>query len=294
MTIAELQREFLTDNKRIAPEDFFILLAHVLGKDKVFILSHPEYKISAANESRARNFFFRRMHNEPVAYVLGYKEFYGRNFIVTKDTLIPRPETEMIVDLAIEEIKKLKAKRIKKISVVDVGTGSGNIIISLAKQPKIKNCEFWGLDISKNTLTVALRNAKKHNVNKKIKFLQSDLLEKLWSNKIIKQSAHIIITANLPYLSPGIYNNTAKDVRDFEPKNALISGQKGLTHYYRLLKSLKNTGKPQSITLFLEISPEQKFVLKKYASKLFFGAQIEIKKDLAGKARVLEIHVDFL
>lgn len=290
MTIAELQKEFLPGkSKHIAPEDFFILLAEAIKKDKVFLISHPEYHIPAKCESLARNFFSRRAQSEPTAYILGSKEFYGMDFIVTKDTLVPRPETEMLVDLAIEEIKKRKMRGEKKITIVDVGTGSGNIIISLAKQ--FNNHEFLGLDISKNALTVARRNAKKHNVNKKIKFLRSDLLEKLFSNKTIKQYNNIIITANLPYLSRAAYDNTTKDVRNFEPKSALISKQKGLNHYYRLLKSLKNNYKLRSITLFLEISPEQKLALKKYVSKLFSDAQIETKKDLASRERVMKIKI---
>lgn len=287
MTIAELQKEFLTGKKRIAPEDFFILLAKATKKDKVFIISHPEYCISAKCESLARNFFSRRAQSEPTAYILGHKEFYGMDFVVTKNTLIPRPETETLVDIALEEIKKHKMRGGKKIAVVDVGTGSGNIIISIAKQ--FKNYKFFGLDISKNALTVARRNAKKHNVDKKIKFLQSDLLEKIFSNKTIKQYNNIIITANLPYLSRTTYNNTTKDVRNFEPKSALISKQEGLNHYYRLLKNLKNNSKLRSITLFLEISPEQKFALRKYVLTLFPNALIKIKKDLAGKKRVFEI-----
>ncbi len=298
MTIAELQREFLAyGDQRIAPEDFFILLSYALEKDKVFILSHPEYSINSKHEERARSFFSRRVEREPVAFILGHKEFYGIDFTVTQNTLIPRPETEMLVDLALEEIKKLKMKNgsRKKISVIDVGTGSGNIIISVVKtlknnHAKFDKFEFYGIDNFSLALKIARYNAKKHKVDKKIKFLKGNLLKPFTQKlKTENQKLKTIILANLPYLSHTIYAKTAKDVRDFEPKDALVSKQNGLAHYYRLLKSLKDIPHLPQVTLFLEISPEQKFSLKKYIATLFPDARVVTKKDLAGKERVFEI-----
>lgn len=294
MTIAELQKEFLTaGRKRIAPEDFFILLAHTLKKDRVFLFAHPEYTISAASEVRARNFFSRRAHHEPVAIILGYKEFYGRDFFVTKDTLIPRPETEVLIDLALEEITKYKTNGVKKIALVDVGTGSGNIIITLVKEIKkvrqSPDIRYYATDISAPALAIAKKNARQHRVSNIIKFHKGDLLDPYLPYTKVKTST--IIAANLPYISHAIYRNITKDVRDFEPARALVSKQSGLAHYYSLLKIVKNTSQLRPITLFLEISPEQSFSLQKYVIKLFPNAFIAIKKDLAGKKRVLTIRV---
>lgn len=294
MTIAELQKEFLTTSrKRIAPEDFFILLAHTLKKDRVFLFAHPEYTISAASEVRARNFFSRRAHHEPVAIILGRKEFYGRDFVVTKDTLIPRPETEVLIDLALEEITKYKTKGVKKISLVDVGTGSGNIIITLVKEIKkvrqLPDIRYYATDISAPALAIAKKNARQHRVSHIIKFHKGNLLDPYLPH--IETKRGTIMAANLPYLSSAIYRNAIKDVRDFEPASALVSRQAGLTHYYRLLKSVKNTSQLRPVTLFLEISPEQSFSLRKYIIKLFPDAFIALKKDLAGKKRVLTIRV---
>jgi release factor glutamine methyltransferase len=207
MTIAELQKEFLTTGrKRIAPEDFFILLAHTLKKDKVFLFAHPEYTISAANEARARSFFSRRTHCEPIALILGHKEFYGRDFAITKDTLIPRPETEILVDLALEEIRKYKTAGVKKIALVDVGTGSGNIIITLAKETKktlrLPDIRYYAMDISAPALAIAKKNARQHRVNNIIKFHKGNLLDPYLPHTETKRST--IIAANLPYLAPYI------------------------------------------------------------------------------------------
>lgn len=292
LAIKEIISEY---HKKIDSLDLELLIAHIIKKPREFILAHPEYKIPTLKVENLKLKIIRRIRNEPLAYILKHKEFYGLDFAITKDTLIPRPETEGLVELALDEIKKLKAKSAKKIVVIDVGTGSGNIIISVVKalqnnNTRFEHFAFYGIDNSAPALKIAKRKAKKHNVDKKIKFLKGNLLEPLVSSpRFIIPDSQFIILANLPYLSQGIYNNTTKDVRDFEPKNALISGQNGLAHYYRLIKSLKNTGESRSITLFLEISPEQKSALRKYASKFFPGAQIEIKKDLAGKARVVKI-----
>jgi release factor glutamine methyltransferase len=284
-------------HKKINSLDLELLIAHTIKKPREFVLAHPEYKIPKLKIENLKLKITRRMQNEPLAYIRGYKEFYGLDFAVTKDTLIPRPETEMLVDLALDEIKKLKTTSAKKIAVIDVGTGSGNIIISVIKalqnnNTKFEHFAFYGIDNSAPALKIAKRNAQKHKTDKTIKFLQGDLLKPVTkSQKLKTKNSEFIILANLPYLSRALYKNTSKDVRDFEPKNALISGQKGLAHYYRLIKSLKNTREPQSVTLFLEISQEQKLDLKKYTRNLFYGAPIKIKKDLSGRERVMKIKI---
>ncbi|MEI8096538.1 MAG: peptide chain release factor N(5)-glutamine methyltransferase [Candidatus Moraniibacteriota bacterium] len=305
MLLKELQNEFLVSGeKKISPADFFVLLSDVTKKEKTFLLAHPEYSLSGEEEKTLRNFFERRLHHEPVAYIIGHKEFYGYDFIVTPDTLVPRPETELMVELALNKIESGISNleyRKKKVTVADIGTGSGNIIISLVKEVEklyqIASIKYYASDISEDALIVAKENAKRHNVDKKITFHQSNLLES--SIEEISLADEIIILANLPYLSEEIYESSPEDVKNFEPKSALISDQDGLNHYYRLFEQIKNISKPPRLderergwaTLFLEISPEQASLLKKAIPLFFPQAPIKIHKDLAQKDRVVEIRI---
>lgn len=292
MLVCELQKKFLPS---LAPEDFILLLAHATGKEKVFLLAHPEYDITQSKETRAKSFFERRLQHEPIALIIGCKEFYGRIFIVTKDTLIPRPETELLVKLVLDRINNQKAKVKNQTTLVDVGTGSGNIIISLAKELenelRTTGGQLHAIDISKKALVVAKRNAQVHALDKNITFHHGDLLAP-YIKKNPQSENHLIIIANLPYISQKMYASLQKDVRDFEPKSALVSGQAGLKHYYRLFDNLKTySSRQKSTTLFLEISPEQKSSLKKCLFTLFPRAIIAIHKDLAHRDRIAEIHL---
>lgn len=293
MTIGDLQKLFLfSSGARIAPEDFFILLAHATKREKSSLLAHPEYSLDPEEEKTLRNFFERRLQHEPIAYIIRHKEFYGYDFIVTPDTLVPRPETELLVELALNKIESgiLNLEyREKKVTVADIGTGSGNIIISLVKEGEklyqVASIKYYASDISERALIVAKENAKKHHVDNIIEFHKSDLLESL--PKEIFSTDEIIITANLPYLSEEIYESSPEDVKNFEPKSALFSDQAGLDHYYRLFEQVKNISKPT--TLFLEISPEQTPLLEKNIPLFFPQASLKIHQDLAQKDRVAEI-----
>ena len=255
--------------------DLDLLVAHTIGKSREFILTHPEHEINKVQSGNLEKLIKRRFNHEPIAHILGEKEFYGLPFKVTKDTLIPRPETEMIV----EKILKLKPKNK---TILDVGTGSGNIIISLAKNLKMKN-SFYGIDISASALKIAKQNAKLNKVEKKIKFIRKSLLSGFKKNELEDS----IIIANLPYLSEKIYNETLPNVKNFEPKSALYSPKEGLDHYGKLFSQVKKLGIKTEI--ILEFSPEQKTSLDKLVKKIFPKAKLEFQKDLAKKWRILEI-----
>lgn len=308
MTIAQLQQEFLSSGgQRIAPEDFFILLAAATDKEKTFLLAHPEYALDAATGVKIRGFFARRRASEPVAYIVGRKEFYGRDFLLTPDTLIPRPETEMLVELALVEARSgipaspsgrenRESKKEKKILIADIGTGSGNIIISIASelirsysQFSIHNSLFTlhATDISEAALAVAKQNAKRHGVSDNIRFSAGNLLEPL--SKEVFSADKIIITANLPYLSESIYQASGDDVKKFEPRSALLSDQAGLDHYYRLLDQAKSLLKP--VTLFLEISPEQTPLLETHLASHFPQAETSVHQDISDRDRVVTIRL---
>ncbi len=290
MQISELIKKYRSE---INVFDLELLIANALGKTREFVLTHPEYSVNSRQNSIISKNIKRRIEREPIAYIVGHKEFYGLDFIVNKNTLIPRPETEQLIDLAINKISNL--------SVVDIGTGSGNIIISIAKELESKNykpktANYFGIDISKDALKVAKNNAKIHKLDKKINFLHGSLLEPLLkANKLTKLKANkLFITANLPYLSKEIYASAPVDVKKYEPKSALYSPNKGLGHYEKLLRQIKKllaTVRLPLVTCLLEISPEQKQPLTKLIKNLLPSAKIHFFQDLAGKWRVCKIQL---
>lgn len=298
MTATELQQKSLVSDQQITPEDFLILLAHATKKEKTYLLAHPEYILNKAEEATLQVFLERRLRHEPIAYIVGHKEFYGFDFKVTTDTLIPRPVTELIVELTLDRIRNYESRMENaknKMQILDIGTGSGNIVISLAKtlssrfEIRDSKYSFFATDISENALAIAKINAKIHNAMQNITFLHGDLLQP-YMKEHVRSPEQLIITANLPYLSQVIYNNTSSDVHDFEPETALLSPEDGLAHYYRLLQEVKSMELQRTkITLFLEISPEQTSTIKKYITTLFPKTRISIHKDLAQNDRVVEI-----
>ncbi len=291
MTLRELQSRFLPS---LAPEDFFLLLSHATHRDKVFLLAHPEYELSPEVATKAEAYLRRRLKHEPVAYITGHREFYGREFHVTRDTLIPRPETEHLIERVLDQLMKTKSKiRSEReiIDLIDIGTGSGNIIITLAKEIEElthkAEIKYFALDISKSVLAIAKDNAMRHDIATKITFLESNLLEHLPIPLL--QDHHLIITANLPYLSHDIYHESDPDVRDYEPENALVSGEDGLDHYTRLLIEVRALlPHVRSLTFFFEISPEQTILLTKHIRTVFPQATPLVFQDLSGRDRLIQ------
>jgi release factor glutamine methyltransferase len=278
MTIKEALK---LGNKKLGKQnkDAEILLSLVLRKNKEFLFTYPERNLTKNQIERYRNFIIRRYKGEPVAYLTGHKEFFGLDFIVNKKVLIPRPETELIV----EEALKLTKNKKQPIIIIDVGTGSGCIIISLAKK-LISGVLFFGADISKEALSIAKKNAKFNKVDKKIKFICSDLLKSSTSNSWDCNS-RVIITANLPYLTPAQIKSSPSI--KYEPRLALAAGYDGLKYYKELFGEIKNKFflDSGSLTLLCEIDPGQTEKIKKLANE-FFGGKIKIIKDLSKKDRI--------
>lgn len=272
-----------------------IIIAHGIKKSREFVMAHPEHELTSHQSSLIGKLVARRKKSEPIAYIIGHKEFYGLDFIVNKHTLIPRPETEQIVEEAMREACNTE-QRAKNIFIIDVGTGSGNIITSVAKvleKFQNPNFKFIGIDISKEALKVAKKNARVNTIDRKIKFIHGSLLTPLLKSKKLMPEK-LIITANLPYLSKDIYQSAPTDVKNYEPKSALYSAEEGLQHYRKLLQQIKQL--PTSCSLchvscFLEISPEQKKLLPELIKKIVPKAKIEFQKDLAGKWRICKINL---
>ncbi len=191
------------------------LLAFALGKDKTFLVAHAEYELSAEEQTRFDEVIGRRANREPFQYIVGRQEFYGLNFLVTNDVLIPRPETELIVEAAIEILKNKPSK------FCEVGIGSGCISVSILNA--LKNTSAIGSDISQNALKVAKKNAEIHRVSGRLELKVSDVFDSLLEEKFD------LIVSNPPYISVEDVKTLQPEVRDFEPPAALTDGADGFS-----------------------------------------------------------------
>jgi release factor glutamine methyltransferase len=258
--------------------DAQVLLADVLDKSRAWILAHPEATISNI-QSASLNVILARMEcGEPLPYVLGSWEFFGLQFEVTPDVLIPRPETELLVEEAIRWLKK-PGPADQGLKVIDVGTGSGCIAISLAVS--VPGLSITAIDISPAALEVARRNAEKMGVSDCITFVESDL----FSNPSI-QGPFTLMVANPPYIPTEILHNLT--VYNREPTHALDGGGDGLAVIRRILKESSDRLIPGGL-LLMEIESSEGPAALSLASGFFPKARILLHKDLAGQDRLLEI-----
>ncbi len=254
-------------NKRLELE---LLLAFVLKTDRAYLFMNLRKEISAAEIKKFDQLTKKLFANWPLAYLTGERNFYDRPFLVNASTLIPRPESEMIIDLLKEEVGNCE-----KATLVDVGTGSGCLIISLAAEIG-KDFKYYGLDNSRKALLVAEQNAKKIGV--KINFRDSDLLSNL-----PEMHGKVFLIANLPYLTPEQFRNEASIKK--EPKSALVSGKDGFKHYRNLFKQITKRKDLKNFFLIIEIDPRQKKLAIQEITKYFPGKTVKIYKDFRQKDR---------
>ena len=221
--------------------DSEILLSNILGKSRENILINLDKKIGSDDIIKFNDFIERRSLKEPIAYILKEKEFWSKNFVVNKSTLIPRPETELMV----EKLSKIYYG--KKIFILDIGTGSGCILISLLSE--LKNSIGIGVDISTKALKIAKINALKHEVDHKLRF------EKKCFSKIFYKKFDLIVS-NPPYIDQRKINKLDDDIKKFEPLIALNGGNDGLDVITKVIYKAKEILKIKG-TLALEIGNEQ-------------------------------------
>jgi len=260
------------DNPRLEAE---VLLADVLEKDRVYLYSHFDAPLNQQETDLYHQYIVRRCSGEPVAYITGHKEFMSLDFVVNRYVLIPRPETELLVETALELIAINHYTR-----VCDVGTGSGIIPICIAHYLPKADLELWAVDISTEALEVASQNALRYN--KDIKFYQSDLLD----SAELKQHRFDLITANLPYIPEGQIYSLPKSVKDYEPGLALFGGKDGLDLYRRLVPQAYGFLNPGG-SLLLEIDPGQVDSMQEILLSSSFS-EVKIHKDLSGRDRLVE------
>ncbi len=261
--------------------DASVLIAHVINKPRSWVMAHHELTLSASQQKHLDDSLMRLKSGEPFPYVLGQWEFFGLRFDITPDTLIPRPETELLVEKAIAWLQNHPAKR----SVADVGTGSGAIAVSVAVN--VLDAKILATDISYKALQVAKHNAKKFGVSERIKFAECDLLP-VQSQIPNRKSSIDMICANLPYIP----SKTLYDLPIYkrEPTLALDGGEDGLDPFRKLLTLSHHWLAPDGMMLFeIESTHGSKALSLAYAA--FPEARISLHQDLTGKDRLLQLEL---
>jgi len=253
-----------------------VLLAHVIGKPQTWVLAHPEAALSRSEQAELQALLSRLKKGEPLAYLIGKQEFFGLSFEVSPDVLIPRPETELLVETALAWLRSHPAAD----SVLDVGTGSGCVAISLAVN--LLRLKLVATDFSAEALAVALRNAQSHHVEDRIAFQQADLIP--------KDLGHFdLICANLPYIP----TRKLAEVNSlpFEPALALDGGLDGLAVIKRCLRLAPAHICMPGMLLF-EIEATTGNAALARARNAFPQAKISLLPDLTGKVRLLTIELE--
>lgn len=259
--------------------DASVLIAHILGKPRTWVIAHPEIILTPEQQEQMEASLLRLAGGEAFPYVLGRWEFFGLDFDVTHDVLIPRPETEILVEKAITWLQGHPGRG----SVADVGTGSGAIAIAIAVH--VPSVHILATDISANALRVAKQNAEKHRVIKQIEFVECDLLPGR-SPQGDRRAMLDLLCANLPYIPTDTLHNLAVFGR--EPSLALDGGTDGLDLYRRLF-AVTPEWMAEDGKLLLEIEATQGANIQRLAREVFGTAAVHLHRDLAGKDRLLEI-----
>jgi release factor glutamine methyltransferase len=250
------------------------LLASELGKDRSYLLAHFQDSVSESSAERFFDHITERRRGKPVQYLLGWQEFRGLEFEVTPAVLIPRPETELLVDAAVERFSEGNP------TLADVGTGSGCIAVTTAVA--LPRAKVIATDLSEDALQVARRNATRYNVNDRIRFLSGDLLLPL-SALGLEENLDCVLS-NPPYVAEQDLSALQREVRDWEPRLALVGGLSGLEIYRRLLPQALRFLKPGG-TLIMEIG----YNMQAEITQLFDAAwNLEgIRDDLSGIPRIV-------
>jgi release factor glutamine methyltransferase len=258
--------------------DALLLLARATGWSKTELLAHPERAVEPPATDLFATLLARRIAHEPIAYILGEREFYGRTFRVDRRALIPRPETEALVEIGIEATRRWRARGVEP-TVVDVGTGCGAVAISLAAETGgriIATERLW------DALTLARENARALGQKDRVRLIQADLVS------CLRGPIHVLL-ANLPYMPRG--RSLPPDVQDYEPHGALFGGPRGAEILERLLWEAKPLLVPGA-EVALEIDDKgQGEPLASLARELYDGSEVEIRQDGAGLERVLLVRL---
>lgn len=257
-----------------------LLLMHVLHRDRTWLYAHPEFELSSTYAAAYAQLIGRRTEGVPTQYLTGRQEFWGLEFEVGSGVLIPRPETEHVIEVALE---RLGARRKEPLRIADVGTGSGCIAIALADE--LPHAEIAATDISAAALDYAQRNAARHRVSNRIQFLKTDLLETAIEAPTSAGSRFDLIVSNPPYVGRNDAASLPREVREHEPAEALFAGDDGLEIYPALIEQAARKLAPNGI-LVLELG----YNGAQYVGSLLSAphwADLRVTRDLAGIERVI-------
>lgn len=260
--------------------DSMLLLCYVLNVDKTYIYTHREEVIDGETVDKFYKLVEKRSKGYPLQYIIKKQEFMGLDFFVDEGVLVPRPDTEILVESIIKLVNESNMRDKDKINIVDIGTGSGAITLSLAHY--IKNAFIYSIDISQDALNIAKRNCKNLRLENRVEFLNGDLFKPL--ENLYKEID--IVVSNPPYIPTKDITNLEAEVSQYEPKLALDGGIDGLNYYKKIIQQAPKHLKENGI-LALEIGYNQGKDLKKLLQQIGKFDNIEIKKDLAGHDRVV-------
>ncbi len=270
----EATRNFEGEGIPSARLDAEVLLSSFLGQDRLEFLKNPEMSISEPQMVSFKEIVARRLQWEPVAYITGRKEFWSLPLEVNSAVLIPRPDTEILVEEALGICRKIDYPEMK---IIDIGTGSGAIAIALAKE--MPQAQVMATDISAAALRVARKNALNLGLENKIDFCRSDLFDSV-------DDFFDIIVCNPPYISAQEYEKLPPGVKDYEPQDALLAGKSGTEFYERLVYQAGNNFKKNG-WLLLEIGATQEKSVRKIIEDSGIYDNIGVRRDYAGLPRVI-------
>ena len=271
-----------------------LLLMHTLGRDRTWIYSHSEALLDAGVAEKYFALVARRAAGEPTQYLTGKQEFWGLEFEVTPSVLIPRPETEHVVEVALERLGPRGIKIDLKtgapsppLRIADVGTGSGCLAVALAHE--LPHAEIFATDVSAPALAVAKRNAMRHGVADRVQFLESDLLSVLpHDSQFTNHESRLfdLIVSNPPYIGRNEADLLPREVRDHEPNLALFPGPTGVEIYARLIEQVGSLLHPGGI-LVLELGHDSAIHVRKIFATDSGWTNVSLTNDLAGIPRVI-------
>ena len=259
-----------------ARRDAATLLANLIGRDSTYLIAHAENELTAMDLDRYRDFVDRRASGEPVQYIVGHQEFFNLDFTITRDVLIPRPDTELLVETAIKLVPQDEEK-----TICDVGTGSGCIAISILHERR--NARGIALDISPGALRVAAGNAARHGLRDRLQFAASDCFAALAPS----HANFDLITSNPPYVAEEAFASLQREVREHEPRVALTSGDDGLSMVRRLLTDAFDFLAPEG-NLLIEIGFGQHQAVNEMIDRNVWTL-LEIHNDLQGIPRTVSL-----
>lgn len=251
------------------PREQLLLRAHVLRRDYAWTIAHPEVQMTSAQTARLNSLIAQRTAGAPLAYCTGSKEFYGREFSVGPGVLVPRQESEHLVEAVLQRTPPSYHG-----TIADIGTGSGCLAITLALERP--HAPVVGIDRSSRAIAYAMKNARRLHAPRSTAFYLGDM-----ATPLVRRAIHpALIVANLPYATPAEYKNVAT-----EPRSAIVGGRDGMIAFHRLFASLRPLSAPEM--LFLEIDPRRVGAVHALMKKAFPTMGATVIKDLAGHDRII-------